>query len=131
LARGPSVFTGYRNLEEKTREAFTEDRWFRTGDLGFMDNEGNLHLLGRISTLIVTEGGKKVQPDDVEEAYAGEKAIREIAVLQKDGKLVALIVPAGKQGEQNVERVIREAIARVSRRRLSHPRGACFALSGA
>src|SRR5207249_1541101 len=52
LARGPSVFTGYRNLEEKTREAFTEDGWFRTGDLGFMDNEGNLHLLGRVSTLI-------------------------------------------------------------------------------
>src|SRR6266567_4015056 len=74
LARGPSVFTGYRNLEEKTREAFTEDGWFRTGDLGFMDNESNLHLLGRLSTLIVTEGGKKVQPDDVEEAYAEEKA---------------------------------------------------------
>jgi len=92
LARGPSVFTGYRNLEEKTREAFTEDGWFRTGDLGFMDNVGNLHLLGRVSTLIVTEGGKKVQPDDVEEAYAEEKAIREIGVLQKDGKLVALIV---------------------------------------
>ena len=97
LARGPNVFSGYRNLEEKTREAFTEDGWLRTGDLGFMDNEGNLHLLGRVSTLIVTEGGKKVQPDDVEEAYAGEKVIREIGVLQNDGKLVALIVPSGKQ----------------------------------
>src|SRR6266478_4301401 len=129
LARGPSVFTGYRNLEEKTREAFTEDGWFRTGDLGFMDNEGNLHLLGRVSTLIVTEGGKKVQPDDVEEAYAEEKAIREIGVLQKDGKLVALIVPAGKQGEQNVERVIREAIARVSRRLPPYQRVSEYALT--
>ena len=129
LARGPSVFTGYRNLEEKTREAFTEDGWFRTGDLGFMDNEGNLHLLGRVSTLIVTEGGKKVQPDDVEEAYAEEKAIREIGVLQKDGKLVALIVPAGKQGEQNVERVIREAIERVSRRLPPYQRVSDYALT--
>ena len=129
LARGPSVFTGYRNLEEKTREAFTEDGWFRTGDLGFMDNEGNLHLLGRVSTLIVTEGGKKVQPDDVEEAYAEEKAIREIGVLQKDGKLVALIVPAGKHGEQNVERVIREAIERVSRRLPPYQRVSDYALT--
>jgi len=48
-----------------------------------MDNVGNLHLLGRVSTLIVTEGGKKVQPDDVEEAYAEEKAIREIGRAAK------------------------------------------------
>src|SRR5438132_1166479 len=113
LARGPSVFTGYRNLEEKTREAFTEDGWFRTGDLGFMDNEGNLHLLGRVSTLIVSEGGQKVQPDVVDDAYAEEKAIREIGGLQQDGKLVALIVRAGKQGEQNVGQADREAIERV------------------
>jgi long-chain acyl-CoA synthetase len=130
LARGPSVFTGYRNLEEKTREAFTEDGWFRTGDLGFMDDEGNLHLLGRVSTVIVTEGGKKVQPDDVEEAYAEEKAIREIGVLQKDGKLVALIVPAGKQGEQNVEQAVREAIERVSRRLPPYQRISEYALTG-
>jgi long-chain acyl-CoA synthetase len=129
LARGPSVFTGYRNLEEKTREAFTEDGWFRTGDLGFMDDEGNLHLLGRVSTLIVTEGGKKVQPDDVEEAYAEEKAIREIGVLQKDGKLVALIVPVGKHGEQNVEHAIREAIERVSRRLPPYQRVSDYALT--
>src|SRR5713226_2660337 len=128
LARGPSVFTGYRNLEEKTREAFTEDGWFRTGDLGFMDDEGNLHLLGRVSTLIVTEGGKKVQPDDVEEAYAEEKAIREIGVLQKDGKLVALIVP-GKHGEQNVEHAIREAIERVSRRLPPYQRVSDYSLT--
>lgn len=129
LARGPSVFTGYRNLEGKTREAFTEDGWFRTGDIGFMDDEGNLHLLGRVSTLIVTEGGKKVQPDDVEEAYAEEKTIREIGVLQKDGKLVALIVPAGKQGEQNVEHAIREAIERVSRRLPPYQRVSDYALT--
>jgi long-chain acyl-CoA synthetase len=129
LARGPSVFTGYRNLEEKTREAFTEDGWFRTGDLGFMDDEGNLHLLGRVSTLIVTEGGKKVQPDDVEEAYAEEKAIREIGVLQKDGKLVALIVPAGKYGEQNIEQAVREAIERVSRRLPPYQRVSEYALT--
>jgi long-chain acyl-CoA synthetase len=129
IARGLTVFTGYRNLEEKTREAFTEDGWFRTGDLGFMDDVGNLHLLGRVSTVIVTEGGKKVQPDDVEESYAEEKAIREIGVLQKEGKLVALIVPAGKHGEENVEHAIREAIERVSRRLPPYQRVSDYALT--
>src|SRR5207244_4771184 len=77
-----------------------------------------------------TEGGKKVQPDDVEEAYAEEKAIREIGVLQKDGKLVALIVPAGKHGEQNVGQAVREAIERVSRRRPPYRRVSEYAITG-
>jgi long-chain acyl-CoA synthetase len=129
LARGPNVFAGYLHLEEKTREAFTEDGWFRTGDLGFVDDEGNLRLLGRVSTLIVTEGGKKVQPDDVEEAYTEETAIREIGVLQKEGKLVALIVPAGKRAESNVEYAIREAVGRVSSRLPSYQRLSGYSLT--
>ena len=92
LAKGPSVFSGYHDLPDKTEEAFT-DGWFRTGDLGFLDRDGYLHLTGRASTLIVTEGGKNVQPDEVEETYAKHPAIREIGVLQRDDKLVALIVP--------------------------------------
>src|SRR5207244_4085697 len=71
----------------------------------------------------------KVQPEDVEEAYAEEKAIREIGVLQKDGKLVALIVPAGKHGEQNIEQAVREAIERVSRRLPPYQRVSEYALT--
>ena len=61
----PGVFAGYRDLPDKTREAFTIDGWFRTGDLGFVDADGRLHVLGRASTLMVTEGGEKVQPEEV------------------------------------------------------------------
>src|SRR5829696_7043256 len=60
LARGPGIFAGYRNVPDETEEVFTEDGWFRTGDLGYFDDDGYLYVTGRASTLIVTEGGKNV-----------------------------------------------------------------------
>ncbi len=133
LARGPNVFAAYRNLPQKTAEAFTPDGWFRTGDLGFFDQEGYLHLTGRLSTLIVTEGGEKVQPDDVEEAYREAVAISEIGVLQQDGKLVAVIVPnltqihAGKK--EAIGQAIHEAVQKVSERLPSYQRISDFVLT--
>ena len=133
LARGPNVFAAYWNLPEKTAEAFTPDGWFRTGDLGFFDQEGYLHLTGRLSTLIVTEGGEKVQPDDVEEAYREATVISEIGVLQQDGKLVAVILPKLRQihprNEQAIGQAIREAVQRVSERLPSYQRISDFVLT--
>jgi long-chain acyl-CoA synthetase len=77
LARGPGVFAGYRHLPEKTAEAFTDDGWFRTGDLGYLDGDGYLYVTGRVATRITTEGGKKFQPDDVEAAYQANPVLRE------------------------------------------------------
>jgi long-chain acyl-CoA synthetase len=133
LARGPNVFVAYWNLPEKTAEAFTPDGWFRTGDLGSFDQEGYLHLTGRLSTLIVTESGEKVQPEDVEEAYREAEVISEIGVLQQDGKLVAVIVPklslihAGK--EEAIGQAICEAVQRVSERLPSYERFSDFVLT--
>ena len=96
-AKGPGVFSGYRGLPEATAETFTEDGWFRTGDLGYLDDDGRLVLLGRVSTLIVTEGGENVQPTAVEEHYAGHRAVREVGVLKHDGRLAALVVPEPRE----------------------------------
>ena len=93
LARGPNVFGGYRNLEGMTAAAFTGDGWFRTGDLGYFGRGGHLYLLDRLSTVIVTGSGENVQPDEVEAVYEQHPSIREIGVLQHEGKLVAVIVP--------------------------------------
>ena len=120
--RGPNVFHGYLNLPEKTREAFTSDGFFRTGDLGYFDADGYLYLCGRVSTLLVTEGGENVQPEDVEDAYAEEPAIREIGVLQYDGKIVAVIVPETTQIRGDVETAVREAVSRASRKIPSYQR---------
>jgi long-chain acyl-CoA synthetase len=114
LARGPGVFRGYHNLPDKTAEAFTHDGWFRTGDLGRIDSAGFLHLAGRRSTMIVTASGENVQPDTVEEAYQKHPAIGEIAVLERDGKIVGLIVPAaGADAGTNPKDTVRKAVAEV------------------
>jgi long-chain acyl-CoA synthetase len=104
VANGPGVFAGYHHLPDETKKAFTKDGWFRTGDLGRFDKQGYLFITGRVKTLIVLEGGEKVQPDDVEEAYQASDAIGEIGVLERDGKLVAIIRPKrGASGQQTSE----------------------------
>jgi len=116
VARGPSVFAGYHNLPDKTKEAFTDDGWFRTGDLGYLDDDGFLFITGRVKTLIVLQGGEKVQPDEAEEAYQQSPGISEAGVLERDGKLVAVIRPDRRFLEQrggpqeSEEDVIRNAL---------------------
>jgi long-chain acyl-CoA synthetase len=132
LARGPGVFAGYRNLPDKTKEAFTSDSWFRTGDLGYVDDDGYLYVTGRVTTRITTEGGKKFQPDDVEEIYQESPVLREVGLLQKDGKLVALIVPqpsAVQQHGGDLDQVIRAAIAERSKGLPSYERITDYAIT--
>lgn len=93
LVRGAGVFAGYRHLPELTAEAFSSDGWFRTGDLGVLDDKGYLTLAGRRSSLIVTPAGKNLQPEELEESYGQSPLIGEIGVLQHDGRLVAVVVP--------------------------------------
>lgn len=111
--RGPNVFAGYHHLPEETAKAFTADGWFRTGDLGRFDTDGYLFLFGRASTLIVTEGGENVQPENVEEIYQQHPVIREIGILTKEGRLVAIIVPEMREvrrRESDIESAVREAL---------------------
>ena len=133
LARGPNVFAGYRNLPTKTTAAFTEDGWFRTGDLGYFDDDNYLHLTGRVSTLIVTAGGEKIQPEDVEDAYQESPVMSEVGVLQKDGRLVAVIVPKLSQihasGGAAINQAIREAVQGVAERLPSYQRVSDFVLT--
>ncbi len=132
LARGPNVFSGYLGLPEKTAEVFT-DGWFRTGDLGHLDDEGYLHVAGRVATLIVTESGKKVQPEDVEEVYLQHPLIEEIGVLGKNGRLVAVIVPDmhefRRRGDVDMEQAVREAVSEVSRGLPSYRRFSDYAIT--
>lgn len=129
LARGPGVFAGYLDLPEQTAQALTAG-WFRTGDLGFVDGAGDLHLIGRRSTVIVVESGENVQPDAVEDAYQQNPAIGEIAVLGHNGRLAGLIVPSARVLDAgNAGDAIRRAIDEVSRTLPSHHRLAEFALT--
>jgi long-chain acyl-CoA synthetase len=129
-ARGPGVFAGYHGLPEKTEEAFTADGWFRTGDLGRIDDGGWLHLAGRGASLIVTEGGENVQPDVIEDAYAEHPAIAELAVFENEGQVAALIVPdpaLARDGKP--DEAVREAVRTVSRGLPSYQRLAEYRLT--
>lgn len=66
---GPTVMTGYLDEPELTAASFTEDGWLRTGDLGWLDAAGHLHLVGRSRNIIVTAGGKNLYPEDIEIAF--------------------------------------------------------------
>src|SRR5436190_3172603 len=80
VARGPNVMLGYFGNEEATREALV-DRWLYTVDLGRLDDEGNLYLVGRSKDIIVDTNGKNVYPDEVEEVYQESPYIKELSVV--------------------------------------------------
>ena len=130
--RGPNVFTGYVDRAEETAAAFTGDGWYRTGDLGRLDDHGYLRLLGRVSTLIVTAGGENIQPEVLEAAYAAHPAIQEIGIFQNEQGLVAVVVPATDAGgdPQALQRRIREALRERGGKLPSYQRLADFVISG-
>ncbi len=92
-AQGPNVFAGYRHLPDKTAETFTEDGWFRTGDLGYVDRAGYLHVVGRASSRITLPGGEKIWPERIEAIMNEAPSVRESAVLAIEGRLVGIAVP--------------------------------------
>lgn len=95
LAKSPGVMMGYYNKPEQTSEMFTADGWFKTGDIGVIDDEGYLKITDRKKDIIVTSGGKNVAPQVLENAFAISPFIEQIAVVG-DGRqyISALIVPA-------------------------------------
>jgi long-chain acyl-CoA synthetase len=96
IARGPNVMVGYFGNEEATRQALV-DRWLYTGDLGRLDDDGNLYLVGRSKDIIVDTNGKNVYPDEVEEVYQDSPYVKELSVIGlPDGigeKVACMVVP--------------------------------------
>lgn len=120
LIRGPIVFSGYYRNPAATAEAFTDDGWFRSGDLGRFDEEGHLYIVGRAKDVIVLPNGKNVHPEDLEVHYLKTPLVAELAVLgiEDDSighagaeKLVAVVVPdfdyMKSEGIANTKEVIR------------------------
>jgi malonyl-CoA/methylmalonyl-CoA synthetase len=102
--RGPNVIAGYYQRPEADDEAFTDDRWFRTGDLGELDEDGYLRLAGRSKELIIT-GGYNVHPREVEEALGTHPHVREVAVIGRAseawGEEVTAVVVAQRPIDAN------------------------------
>lgn len=90
-ARGPNVFSGYYRDEERTREVFTEDGWFRTGDLGYVDAKGHFAIRGRIKTMILGASGENIYPEEIEAVINASPEVAESLVYGDEKGLTALI----------------------------------------
>ena len=92
-ARGQNLTVGYYKNPEANAVSFTDDGWFRTGDLGTMDEEGNIFIRGRIKSMILNSSGQNIYPEELEAVLSGCPYVAEPLVVDRNGKLVALIYP--------------------------------------
>ncbi len=139
--KGPMVMQGYYKMPDATAEVFTEDGFFRTGDLGRLDSENYLYLAGRAKNMIVTEGGKNVYPEEIENQFQLVTDIEQITVqgylmdeaIKSEG-IEALIYPSDElfnrlqllrgdlESASVVQETMEEVVAEVNRRLLPYAR---------
>ena len=114
--KGPIVMKGYYNKPEKTAEVITEDGWFKTGDLAFIDDEGYITIRGRRNSMIVLSNGKNIDPEKLENKVIekSKRLIKELGVFGHNDKLVAIIVPdlleCRKQGITNIKAYVKNIV---------------------
>ncbi|MCR5018506.1 MAG: AMP-binding protein [Bacteroidales bacterium] len=113
---GPNVCLGYYKNEEATNASFTEDGWFRTGDMGIIDNDGYLFLKGRSKCMVLGPSGQNIYPEELEAVINNYNYVVDSLVIEDNGGLTALIYPDWHQGEldgmnrEALEQRIREAL---------------------
>ncbi|MEO1136230.1 MAG: AMP-binding protein [Pseudomonadota bacterium] len=109
--KGPNIFDGYWKKPEKTREVFTSDGWFRTGDIGELDIEGRLSLVGRDKDLIIA-GGFNIYPIEIEQALNAAPGVLESAVIgaphpdMGEGVVAVLVADGEKADQENLTKAI-------------------------
>ena len=91
VAKTPCCMSGYYKNEEATKDAFTADGWFRTGDLGYIAKDGWVFIKGRLKNMIVGPSGENIYPEDIEEVLNSNPVVAESVVTEENGKLVALV----------------------------------------
>ncbi len=105
LVRGANIMKGYYNKPDLTANAIDKEGWFRTGDIGKIDNKGYLYIIGRLKNIIELSSGDKVQPEEVEAVLSKSSKIKEVCVIGnpvKSGKrkgtedIIAVVVPCNE-----------------------------------
>lgn len=111
--RGSSVMQGYYHMPEETKETLV-DGWLRTGDLGYVDEDGFVYLTGRKKNLIITKNGENVSPEELENKIGEARLVQEILVREKEGVIEAKIFPdldyVKKKRIKNVEEELQKVI---------------------
>ena len=108
--KGANVFLGYYRNEEATSEAFTADGWFRTGDMGILDEDGSLFIKGRTKCMILGPSGQNIYPEEVETVLNSQPYVVDSLVVEDNGGLTALIYPdfaAGARDGMNQDQFVK------------------------
>lgn len=120
VAKGPNVMTGYFENAEATAQTL-EGGWLHTGDLGKIDGDGNVYIVGRKKEMILGPGGENVYPDELEDLYRDSKYVKELSIvgLPTDGgheTVAMLIVPDYEEGDRETVRdAVREHVKKVGK----------------
>jgi long-chain acyl-CoA synthetase len=117
LAKGDNVMQGYYRDPELTRSVFTDDGWFRTGDLGCFDRHQRLSLKGRLKNMILGASGENIYPEDIESVINNVQGVAESLVLEQKGKLVAMVCLNMEELEKNYQQMCASTIQYISDRK--------------
>ena len=93
VAKGPNVMLGYYKDPKRTKSVFTEDGWFRTSDIAVQDEKGRLFIKGRNNNMILGPSGENIYPEEIENVINNVEGVSESIVVERDGRLVALVAP--------------------------------------
>ena len=91
VAKGDNVMLGYYKDPERTRKVLSDDGWLRTNDLACVDSKGRYYIKGRLSNMIVGASGENIYPEEIEQVINNVEGVNESLVMERDGKLIALI----------------------------------------
>ena len=131
--RGENVMKGYYKNEEATQEAF-RDGWYRTGDLGIMDENGNLFIKGRSKNMLLGASGQNIYPEEIEDRLNNMLYVAESLIISQGGKLVALIYPDWEQVDKagiqhsEIEKLMQTNIDQVNEEMPNYSKITCFKL---
>lgn len=103
VAKGPNVMLGYYKDPSRTKSVFTEDGWFRTNDLAVQDEKGRYFIKGRKNNMILGASGENIYPEEIESVINNQDGVNESIVVERNGRLVALVQPAEGFVDWNAE----------------------------
>lgn len=93
LTKGPNVMLGYYKNEEATEHTIDREGWYHTGDLGLIDEDGNVFIKGRSKNMLLGSNGQNIYPEEIEDKLNSLSFVNESIVIQQDNKLIALVHP--------------------------------------
>ena len=99
--RGENVMVGYYKNPEATAQTIDQDGWLHTGDMGVLDAQGNCFIRGRCKTMLLSNNGQNIYPEEIEAKLNNLEAVAESLIIQEEGKLVALVVPDYAKAQSN------------------------------